>query len=51
MTSAQLTTIAIGSGGFLIFLKFRRWLWMVALPPAMAGVIWYLLDKLFATTH
>lgn len=51
MTSAQLTTIAVGSGGFLIFLKFRRILWMVVLPPVMAGALWYFLDKIFVTTH
>ncbi|HUH83891.1 MAG TPA: hypothetical protein VLX85_04745 [Stellaceae bacterium] len=51
MTSAQLTTIAVGTGGFLVFLTFRRWLWMVALPPAVAGLLWYFLDKVFVTSH
>lgn len=51
MTSAQLTTIAVGTGGFLVFLMLRRWLWMIALPPAMAVLVWIILDKLFATTR
>jgi len=51
MTSAQLTTIATGTGGFLVFLMFRRWLWMIALPVVMAIGVWLILDKFFATTH
>lgn len=51
MTPAQLTTIAVGTTGLIVFMMFRRWLWIVVMPPGLALLCWLVLDKLWATAH
>ena len=51
MTSAQLTTIAAGTTGFIVFLMFRRWLWFIVMPPGIALLVWIILDKFWVTSH
>jgi hypothetical protein len=30
---------------------FRRWLWIIVLPPGLALLAWLILDRLWATNH
>ena len=47
MDAAHLTTIAVGSVGFIIFLIFRRWLWLVVLPPVVALLFYVVLNTIY----
>jgi hypothetical protein len=40
------TVIALGAGAFVGMLMLRRWLWLIAAPPAIAILVYAVLNTI-----
>jgi hypothetical protein len=40
------TVLGLGSAAFVVMLLFRRWLWMIAVPPGVAILAYALLNTI-----
>jgi hypothetical protein len=40
------TVIALGAGAFVGMLMLRRWLWLIAAPPAIAIAVYAILNTI-----
>jgi hypothetical protein len=47
MDANHWTIVAVGSVGFIIFLIFRRWLWLIVLPPVVAILFYVILNTIY----
>jgi len=47
MDANHWTIVGVGSVGFIIFLIFRRWLWLIVLPPVVAILFYVILNTIY----